>query len=112
MQATGDSFLGWTTGAKVHKHYCWRQFKDMKGSIDVDATPLDQMRRYLGLCGRTLARAHARSGDAAAISGYLGSGEVFDRALAEFSVAYADQTEKHYAAFMEAIETGRIPAHE
>ncbi len=110
MQATSDSFLGWTTGDITGKHYYWRQFKDMKGSIDVDTASLASMRRYAGLCGWTLARAHARSGDAAAIAGYLGSGEAFDRALAEFSVAYADQNERDYAAFVDAIDAGRIEA--
>jgi uncharacterized protein (DUF2252 family) len=112
MQATSDSFLGWTSGAKDKKDYYWRQFKDMKGSVDVDTASLVSMRRYAGLCGWTLARAHARSGDAAAIAGYLGSGKAFDRALAEFSVAYADQNEKDYAAFIDAIDTGSIEAHE
>ncbi len=110
MQATSDSFLGWTTGHEGGKHYYWRQFKDMKGSVDVDSASLTTMRRYARLCGWTLARAHARSGDGAAIAGYLGSGEAFDRALAEFSVAYADQNERDYAAFVEAIDSGRIEA--
>ena len=110
MQASSDSFLGWTTGSNGDTHYYWRQFKDMKGSVDVDRASLSTMRRYAGLCGWTLARAHARSGDAAAIAGYLGSGQVFDRALAEFSVAYADQNERDYAAFVEAIDSGRIEA--
>jgi uncharacterized protein (DUF2252 family) len=112
MQAASDSFLGWTSGAKDGKDYYCRQFKDMKGSMDVDEASRRAMRRYAGLCGWTLARAHARSGDAAAIAGYLGSGETFDRALAEFSVAYADQNEKDYAAFIDAIDTGSIEAHE
>ena len=110
MQATSDSFLGWTTGHEDEKQYYWRQFKDMKGSVDVDAASLPAMRRYAGLCGWTLARAHARSGDSAAIAGYLGSGEAFDQALTEFSVAYADQNERDYAAFVDAIDTGRIEA--
>jgi uncharacterized protein CbrC (UPF0167 family) len=112
MQAASDSFHGWTSGAKDGKDYYCRQFKDMKGSMDVDEASRRAMRRYAGLCGWTLARAHARSGDAAAIAGYLGSGETFDRALAEFSVAYADQNEKDYAAFIDAIDTGSIEAHE
>ena len=111
MQAESDSFLGWTTG-EHGTHYYWRQFKDMKGSVDVDDVSLARMRRYAQLCGWTLARAHARSGDAQAIAGYVGSGKAFDRALARFSVAYADQNERDYAAFKAAIDSGRIAAHE
>ena len=68
LQAQSDSFLGWTTG-EHGTHYYWRQFKDMKGSLEIDDASLAQMRRYAQLCGWTLARAHARSGDAAAIAG-------------------------------------------
>ena len=111
MQAQSDSFLGWTTGEKG-THYYWRQFKDMKGSVDVDDVSLAQMRRYAQLCGWTLARAHARSGDAQAIAGYVGSGKALDRAIARFSIAYADQNERDFAAFKAEIDSGRIPAHE
>jgi uncharacterized protein (DUF2252 family) len=111
MQAASDSFLGWSTGRDERQYY-WRQFKDMKGSVEVESAPIRLMERYARLCGWTLARAHARSGDAAAIAGYLGGGEVFDRALADFSVAYADQNEKDYRAFKAAIESGGIEAHE
>jgi uncharacterized protein (DUF2252 family) len=111
MQATTDSFLGWHVGHSG-THYYWRQFKDMKGSVEIEGATVGSARRYARLCGWTLARAHARSGDAAAIAGYLGSGDNFDRAIAEFSVAYADQNERDYAAFKDAIDTGQIPAHE
>ncbi len=111
MQAHSDGFLGWTTGSQGTNYY-WRQFKDMKGSLDVDGAPLAQMRRYARLCGWTLARAHARSGDAAAIAGYVGSGKALDRAIARFSVAYADQNERDYAAFNAAIDSGQIEARE
>ena len=110
MQAASDSFLGWTRGTKDHKDYYWRQFKDMKGSVDVEGTPPEEMQRYAGLCGWTLARAHARSGGSQTIAGYLGSGKAFDRGIAEFSVRYADQNEKDFAAFTEAIDSGRIEA--
>jgi uncharacterized protein (DUF2252 family) len=111
MQAASDSFLGWHVGANG-AHYYWRQFKDMKGSVDVDGASRRAVRRYARLCGWTLACAHARSGDAAAIAGYLGTGEAFERAIAEFAVAYADQNEHDYAAFTQAIRDGRIEAHE
>ena len=111
MQAESDSFLGWTTG-EHGTHYYWRQFKDMKGSVEVDGASLAEMRRYAQLCGWTLARAHARSGDAQAIAGYVGSGKALDRALARFSVAYADQNERDYAAFKSAIDSGQVAAHD
>jgi len=111
MQAENDSFLGWTTG-EHGTHYYWRQFKDMKGSVEVDDASLALMRRYAQLCGATLARAHARSGDAQAIAGYVGPGKALDRAIAHFSVAYADQNERDHLTFRAAIESGRIDAHE
>jgi hypothetical protein len=111
MQAASDSFLGWTIGVEG-THYYVRQFKDMKGSVEVDGAPVATLRRYASLCGWTLARAHARSGDPAAIARYLGTGQVFDRAIARFAVAYADQNERDYAGFVDAIDSGRIPAHE
>jgi uncharacterized protein (DUF2252 family) len=111
MQTTSDSFLGWHVGYSG-THYYWRQFKDMKGSVEIEGATVAYLKRYARLCGWTLARAHARSGDTAAIAGYLGSGDNFDRAVADFSVAYADQNERDYAAFKDAINTGRIAAHE
>jgi uncharacterized protein (DUF2252 family) len=111
MQATSDSFLGWHVGLDG-THYYWRQFKDMKGSVEIDGATVRGARRYAELCGWTLARAHARSGDPATISGYLGKGDNFDRAIAKFSLAYADQNESDYAAFTDAINDGRIQAHE
>jgi uncharacterized protein (DUF2252 family) len=111
MQAASDSFLGWTVGGSG-THYYWRQFTDMKASIEVEGAPADTLKRYADLCGWTLARAHARSGDPAAIAGYLGKGTGFDRAMARFSIAYADQNERDYQAFTAAIADGRLPAHE
>ena len=111
MQAASDSFLGWHVGLDG-THYYWRQFKDMKGSVEIDGATVRAARRYARLCGWTLARAHARSGDPATIAGYLGTGDNFDRAIAEFSVAHADQNERDYDAFMQAIDSGRIDAHE
>ena len=111
VQAASDSFLGWTVGA-AGTHYYVRQFKDMKGSIEIDGAPVSMVRRYASICGWTLARAHARSGDPAAIAGYLGKSDRFDRAIGDFSVAYADQNERDYDAFTTAIAQGRLPAHE
>jgi hypothetical protein len=84
----------------------------MKGSFDLAGASLGTIRRFASLCGWTLARAHARSGDPIAIAGYVGRGEVLDRAMAEFAVRYADQNLVDYAAFTEAIADGRIAAAE
>ena len=111
MQAASDSFLGWTSGSEG-AHYYVRQFKDMKGSVGIDGATASNLQRYASLCGWTLARAHARSGDPAAIAGYLGKDASFDRAIAAFSVAYADQNERDYQAFTAAIAEGRLVAHE
>jgi len=109
MQAATDVFLNWTTGGDG-RHFYVRLLKDSRlarvgARIGEVALPF-----YARLCGRTLARAHARSGDAAAISGYLGEGGAFDEALASFAVAYAAQTREDHAAFVAAIAAGRIEA--
>ena len=79
-------------------------------SIPVEGATGEQLKRYAGICSWTLARAHAKSGDAATISGYLGKGETFDQALGEFSLLYADQTEKDHAALIKAVRSGRVQA--
>lgn len=107
FQPVRDGFLGWNVAASG-RHYYWRQFKDMKGSIGVEGLEPASARRYAALCGWTLGRAHARSDDAAAIAGYLGNSETFDQAIADFSMAYADQNERDDQAFTDAIATGRI----
>ncbi len=107
MQATSDLFLGWSTNPATGVHYYWRQLHDMKGSANVPAMSPLQLAGYVRICGWALARAHARSGDAAMISGYLGSGDTFDRALVAFSQDYADQNERDYAAMVEAVRVGR-----
>src|ERR687897_2742697 len=109
MQAASDIFLGWFRGTGGRDFY-WRQLKDMKGSANVEGMSSDELVLYAGLCGWTLARAHARSGDRAQIAGYLGKGERFDRAIAEFAQAYADQTERDHAALCAAVKSGRLPA--
>jgi uncharacterized protein (DUF2252 family) len=109
MQAASDIFLGWTKSLKG-PHYYVRHLKDMKGSARVDTFTPREMEGYARACGWTLARAHACSGDPAAISGYLGSGQAFDAAITEFAEKYADQNERDYAAFSEAIRAGQVEA--
>lgn len=108
MQSASDIFLGWTTGPEGREFYV-RQLRDMKVSPDVtDHTP--RLTAGLGrLCGHTLARAHAKAGDATMISGYLGSSDRFDRGIAAYAFAYADQVEKDYDEFRVAIRRGRFP---
>ncbi len=110
MQAASDIFLGWNQGATTGIEYYWRQLKDKKGSFDMHKLDERGMAAYLGVCGLSLARAHARAGDAAAISGYLGSGTVFDDAISQFAVAYADQTEHDHQVLVDAVNKGQIVA--
>ena len=113
IQATADILLGWirTPGDDgVERDFYVRQLWDGKGSALVEMMEPDALVAYAEVCGWTLAKAHARSGDAAAIAGYLGSGETFDRAMAAFAEAYAEQNERDYAAFEEAVATGRLAA--
>ena len=109
IQATSDIFLGWLRARDGHDYYV-RQLRDMKYSVPIDALEPCGLDRYADLCGWALARAHARSGDAAAIGGYLGGGDQFDLAMGKFAVAYADQTEQDHAALVHAERTGRIVA--
>lgn len=112
MQAVSDIFLGWNENEITGNHFYWRQLHDWKGSIDVDDIKVDDLKYLARLCGWTLARAHARSGDSVAIAGYLGSSDSFDQALVEFAERYADQSEKDYEAFLEQIRSGRLAAVE
>jgi uncharacterized protein (DUF2252 family) len=109
MQATPDIFLGWTRGPGGRDFY-FRQLWDMKGSVDATTLRPPGMAFYGDLCARTLARAHARSGDSIAIAAYLGTSDTFDGAVADFAEAYADQNERDFAAFTKAIADGRIAA--
>ncbi len=115
MQAGGDIFLGWLhephalDDGKPRDFYV-RQLWDAKTSADVLSLRAPDMTLYARLCGWTLARAHARSGDSLAIAGYLGSGDTFDRAIASFAESYADQNERDYAALLAAVASGRIRA--
>jgi uncharacterized protein (DUF2252 family) len=112
MQAASDIFLGWTKAADAGRYLYWRQLRDMKGSAVVEAMTPTPLALYGQMCGETLARAHARSGDAVAIAAYLGSKDRFDRSIADFSDRYADQNEKDYRAFLDAISSRRIEAVE
>ncbi len=109
MQSASDIFLGWTHGREGRNFYV-RQLRDMKLSAPVEGASAAQHLLYAELCGRTLARAHAKSGDAALISGYLGKSEAFDQAIGDFALAYADQNEKDHAALVAAVKAGRIKA--
>jgi uncharacterized protein (DUF2252 family) len=109
MQAASDMFLGWTSDPAGDHQYYWRQLRDMKASVDVATQPLNAFFGYAQLCGVTLARAHARSGDAAAISGYIGKGNEFGKALARFAATYANQNERDHAALQQAIKDGQVP---
>ncbi len=110
MQAASDLFLGWTRDSASGHDYYWRQLRDMKASADIDGQPVNTFLAYAELCGVTLARAHARSGDAAAISGYLGKGNEFAKALGRFAATYADQNDRDHAALQQAIKDGRVPS--
>jgi hypothetical protein len=115
MQAAGDIFLGWLRAEGVDgvaRDFYVRQLWDWKASADVDRLSPNALELYGRLCAWTLARAHARTGDPVAIASYLGSGAVFDRAIADFGEAYADQNEHDYGAFVAAIGAGRIGADE
>jgi uncharacterized protein (DUF2252 family) len=115
MQSVGDIFLGWLReplgleGLKPRDLYV-RQLWDSKISADISGMRTSDMARYARLCAWTLARAHARSGDSVAIAGYLGSSQVFDRAIARFAEAYADQNERDHAMLIDAIATRRVQA--
>lgn len=112
IQAHSDIFLGWTTGTGSHRrHFYVRQLKDMKISLIPELWTPARAVEVANALGWVLARAHARSGDPAIISGYLGAGDAFDEALADFSVTYADQTERDHKALLSAIKSGRVEAY-
>ena len=111
MQAASDIFLGWVrSGADDGRHSYVRQLRDVKGSVDLTSIEPSAPVAYAEVCGAALARAHARSGDAAIISGYLGGGRAFGAALVRFAGAYARQVERDHRALVRAIGSGRLPA--
>ena len=112
MQAASDIFLGWTKGVETNRHLYWRQLRDMKGSAVVETMRPPELEFYARLCGRTLARAHARSGDPVAIAAYLGKKTTFDESITDFAARYADQNERDYEAMLAAIGAGKLQAIE
>ena len=112
MQAASDIYLGWTKGLDVRRHFYWRQLRDMKGSVEAEALAPLGLTFYARTCGWTLARAHARSGDPVAIAGYLGDSDAFDISITGFSQRYADQNERDYEEFVNAVKSGRLEARE
>ncbi len=108
MQPASDMFLGWTQGPK--RHFFVRQLRDIKISIRVETFGHAEMDLYATWCGRALALAHARSGNPAMLSGYMGKSDAFDLAIVDFSMAYADQNEKDHAALERAVRTGKVKA--
>jgi uncharacterized protein (DUF2252 family) len=108
MQAASDVFLGWAS--EEGRDFYVRQFKDMKGSVDVSNLSSPALREYLELCGWTLARAHAQSGGAKEISEYLGNGEQFDEAITSFAGTYADQNAVDHERLVQAVKDGELPA--
>ena len=109
MQAASDIFLGWSADPILRVHFYVRQLRDCKTAPDIDTMDYAHLFDYARHCGAALARAHAKAGDAAAISGYVGKSAVLDVALAGFAAAYADQTERDFQTLKAAADTGRIP---
>jgi uncharacterized protein (DUF2252 family) len=108
MQGVSDIFLGWSRGPDGRDYYV-RQLRDMKLAADLTAFDAETLVLYARLCGRTLARAHAKGGEAPRIAGYLGTSSTFDDAITRYALAYADQVECDYQAFQAAARNGRIP---
>jgi hypothetical protein len=115
MQSASDIFLGWNRAVGidgVQRDFYVRQLWDWKASVELATVKPEALTLYSRICGETLARSHARAGDRVAIASYLGKSAAFDRALADFAVAYADRTERDHAALLAAIESGRLTAAE
>lgn len=107
LQSVSDIFLGWNA-TETGKHFYWRQLRDWKGSVEVDRLDPDELARYATVCGWALAHGHARSGDAIAISAYLGSGRKMARAIGTFAESYAEQNERDYQQFLSQIKDGTL----
>ena len=115
MQAASDIFLGWCPAVGLdggQRDFYVRQLWDWKRSVEIERLSPHGLELYARMCGWTLARAHARSGDRIALAAYLGAGDAFDNAIVEFSEGYADQSERDHAALVAAIEGGRLVAEE
>ncbi len=112
MQAASDIYLGWTKGRDVTRNFYWRQLRDMKGSALVELMAPLTLTYYGRICGWTLARAHARTGDPVAIAEYLGDSDLFDLSIVDFCERYADQNEQDYEKFVGAVRAGRLEAVE
>jgi uncharacterized protein (DUF2252 family) len=112
MQAASDMFLGWSTDPSLHVDFYVRQLRDCKTAANVDTMDYPHLVNYAHHCGAALARAHAKAGDAAGISGYVGKSAALDVALARFAATYADQTEKDFETLKAAAEAGRIPVED
>jgi uncharacterized protein (DUF2252 family) len=113
MQAASDILLGWDTVEGLdgeNRDYYMRQLWDWKASVDIATMPPENLSIYAQICGWTLARAHARSGDATAIGAYLGGGDVFDRAIVDFAAAYAEQNDLDHRQLVDAIRSGKVQA--
>jgi uncharacterized protein (DUF2252 family) len=108
VQAQSDIFLGWTEGTSADYHFYLRQLRDWKGSVEIEGGTPNQLRLYAQLCGRTLARGHARAGDPVAINAYMGSSDRLDEAITAFAEVYADQNEQDFEAFRAAVDSGRL----
>jgi uncharacterized protein (DUF2252 family) len=110
MQASSDILLGWSTDEG--RDFYFRQLRDMKAVVNIEGLNASGLIDYAEMCAWALARAHAKSADAAQISGYLGKGDVFDHAIAAFARAYADVTEQDHAAMLKAVKSGRLKIEE
>ena len=108
MQTTNDIFLGWHKSDMTTHDYYWRQLKDMKGSIEAADMDEEGLKTYVQVCALCLARAHARTGDPATLTGYLGNSKRFDTVVADFAIAYADQAEQDYEQLAQAVKNGKI----
>ena len=110
MQPASDMFLGWCHGATRKRDFFVRQLRDMKLSPNVEIFGQAELDIFAGWCGRALALAHARAGNSSMLSGYMGRSDAFDKAIASFATAYADQNESDHAALARAVKAGKVPA--
>ncbi len=107
LQTVSDPLLGWTT--VEGRQYYVRQFRNMKGAVPIDNLSAAALTDYAGICGRLLAKGHARTSGASMIGGYVGKSDTLDVALSRFAHAYADQTERDHATLVDAVKRGKVP---